>query len=136
MKEYLKQILIVLTMILCIVMAAIAVVIVWLGVVIHSVIDWFTGKDGFTHNKPKSDYIELSKQPPAGLSKEQFDSVFVEKPLPKPYSPLDNPLYVELTPAQSVAVITFNEIVKKSLSKPVRHNIRDSKGRYIKRKGL
>lgn len=100
-----------------------AIGIIWL----YSVINWIINHDTFTNNKTEDilqkQYEEQQTKWKKTLSDEEFDKLFVKKPLPTPYKPERNPLYV-LSPA--IPPLTAPEVKAEK-----RKRIRDSQGRFI-----
>jgi hypothetical protein len=100
MKNLLTQIGIGIVMAVGVVIAVIGIVGVWLSVVIYQFMVWLLTTDGLSHNKspivdtPPVIEKERNRKLAAGLELDaQIDAAFSKKPLPKPYTPTDNPLY-------------------------------------------
>ena len=83
---------------------------VWICVGIYMFFEWLASEDGYTHRNYLSNNVSKDN---SKLNKE-IDEAFAPKPLPKPYSPTDNPLYQieESSPAKIVAETIIDNIIE------------------------
>lgn len=108
-----------------------------------SIVMWLvriSEKDGFTHKNPIKTQDRIYPSPE--FSDDVFDKTFASKPLPKPYNPQTNPLYV---PKPATPVFNQNEpfveveksnILMSKTPKKKRYSLRGSDGKFIKKNPL